>query len=101
MIDLSKVKKSDENGDSHFIAGGRAYFEAEASGYHVDSFTTRGFMDQLNYIEPIATNSDEVNLWLAVGIPVALIVIGFITLICYCRHKKAKEIDEMKRDHND
>ncbi len=52
-LDFKALVESDEAGLSRFINGGRVYFEANVFGYQTSSFTTKGFFDQLGYVEPI------------------------------------------------
>ena len=52
-LDFSKLEESDAAGETRFIVGGRAYFEANLFGYHTSSFTTKGFFDKLGYVEPM------------------------------------------------
>jgi hypothetical protein len=51
-LDFKALVESDEAGFSRFINGGRVYFEANVFGYQTSSFTTKGFFDQLGYVEP-------------------------------------------------
>ena len=52
-IDFPALLESDAAGHSRFINGGRVYFEANLFGYQTFSFTTKGFFDQLGYVEPM------------------------------------------------
>lgn len=51
-VDFSKLESSDGSGDSYFVVGGRAYFEANVFGKSLSSFTTKGFFDKEGYVEP-------------------------------------------------
>jgi hypothetical protein len=51
-IDLSKLEQSDRENGTRYVNGGRAYFEAEVLGFKISSFSARGFIDKLNYLEP-------------------------------------------------
>jgi len=51
-LDFKALVESDEEGLSRFVNGGRVYFEANVFGYQTSSFTTKGFFDQLGYVEP-------------------------------------------------
>jgi predicted methyltransferase len=48
-IDFSQLEESDKRGDSFYLAGGRAYFEATTLGTTQNSFVTKGFFDKLGY----------------------------------------------------
>jgi hypothetical protein len=48
-IDFSMLEQSDKRGDSLYLAGGRAYFEATVLGTSTNSFVTKGFFDKLGY----------------------------------------------------
>ena len=50
-LDFSKLEESDATGNSKFVVGGRAYFEANLFGYHTSSFTTKGFFDKEGFVE--------------------------------------------------
>ena len=52
-VDFPGLMESDAAGHSRFINGGRVYFEANLFGYQTFSFTTKGFFDQLGYVEPM------------------------------------------------
>jgi hypothetical protein len=52
-VDFPGLVESDAAGHSRFINGGRVYFEANLFGYQTFSFTTKGFFDQLGYVEPM------------------------------------------------
>lgn len=51
-LHFSKLKDSDDLGDSNFLVGGRAYFEANVHALQTYKFTTKGFFDQEGYVEP-------------------------------------------------
>ena len=44
-IDFSSLATSDKEGGTNFIQGGRVYYEAFLFGYHINSFTSKGFFD--------------------------------------------------------
>ena len=58
-IDFPALLESDAAGHSRFINGGRVYFEANLFGYQTFSFTTKGFFDQLGYVEPMKPVSEK------------------------------------------
>jgi hypothetical protein len=58
MIDFRKLEESDVRGDSYYVVGGRAYFEADVLGLYVTSFTSKGFFDKLGYVEPLSDDSN-------------------------------------------
>ena len=51
-VNFTVIEDSDRNGSSRYVVGGRTYFEANAIGDNVNSFTTKGFFDKLGYVEP-------------------------------------------------
>lgn len=90
-IDFKKLEDSDGRGDSYYVVGGRAYFEADVLGLHVTSFTSKGFFDKLGYVEPAPEDNKDMKIILGVTIPVAsIIIITLITLFC-CWRKNGKK----------
>lgn len=51
-IDFPLVEKMDSEGKSKYVVGGRIYFESNAIGNGLQSFTTKGFFDKAGYVEP-------------------------------------------------
>ncbi len=74
-----------------YIAGGRAYFEADVFATDISSFTTKGFFDKLGYVEPTAKNSSNLTLILAITIPLGVLLIGAIVFLYCCYTKKNKK----------
>jgi hypothetical protein len=52
-IDFSVFEESDKQSKSHYVVGGRLYYEVDVLGNNIASFTTKGFFDKLGYQEPI------------------------------------------------
>lgn len=53
-IDLPKLVGMDKNEKRQFVNGGRMYFELRMSGTGTSSYITKGFFDELGYVEPEA-----------------------------------------------
>lgn len=90
MINFTKLEESDSTGDSYYVVGGRAYFEADVLGNYVTSFTSKGFFDKLGYVEPLADDNKDLILALEIAIPLAVVIIGGIITYCCCLQKKRK-----------
>ncbi|CDW82059.1 ef hand family protein [Stylonychia lemnae] len=89
-VDFAKLMKSDQEKKSKYIAGGRAYFEADVLGQLIYSYTSKGFFDQANYVEPAAP--ENITWKIIVGVVVPGVVIGIIgSIILYCQIKKRKQ----------
>jgi hypothetical protein len=52
-VDFSKLMASDADHGTKYVVGGRTYFEASVYGNGTQSFTTKGFFDQEDYVEPV------------------------------------------------
>jgi len=94
-IDFSVLQEQDSRGESHYIVGGRTYFEASVfgNGGSVNSFTFRGFFDEEGYEEPKSTLNQLKSsgwLWVIIGSAVALVLFA-IVLYCFCNRKKEQE----------
>lgn len=88
-IDFALLEASDATKESQYVAGGRAYFEADVIGLTSQSFTSKGFFDKAGYVEPDSSNSNKLTIILATTIPIgALIIAGSITAYCCCKKKK-------------
>jgi hypothetical protein len=89
-IDFSKLEDSDARGDSYYVVGGRAYFEADVLGLYTTSFTAKGFFDRLGYVEP-SPEDPAATLLLTVGLPVGILVLVLVVVAycCYSRKKRA------------
>ena len=97
-IDFSELQSSDASGDSRYIVGGRAYFEASVHGSDVGTFTFRGFFDEEGYEEPKSTlNKLKSSGWLYVIIVgcIGLVALGIVLYCCCCR--KSKEQERMEK----
>lgn len=90
-INFPELETSDSNGNSKYIAGGRAYFEADVVGATYYTYTARGFFDKDGYEEPTYSSRNKLGLILGITIPVVVIVIGGgIFTYCYCKKKREK-----------
>lgn len=88
------------------MVGGRAYFEISIYGNNILSFTTKGFWDQLGYVEPV---NDSVNtkaiVWSVIA--VVILLLGVLTYFCCCYSKddltpkKKKVSTEQQKPHTD
>ena len=95
-VDLQDIKRMDEEEDRSFINGGRLYFELSMSGGGSTSFVTRGFFDELGYVEPeFKNNYDEVALALWIAIPTVILLI--IVLLCVCNKRKKEALKKDKK----
>ena len=92
-LDFSKLEESDASGETRFVVGGRAYFEANLFGFHVSSFTTKGFFDKEGYEEPKANNlSNRAAVWWAsISTTLILLVILVIVVLYYCRKQSQEQ----------
>ena len=90
-IDFPSLLSSDQKGDSYYVVGGRAYFEANTySGGLVNSYTFKGFFDQANYVEPLSNSRNKKALiWGCVIGGIVLIAIITVAVCCW-KKKKAK-----------
>jgi hypothetical protein len=90
-IEFKRLVESDKAKESKYVAGGRAYFEADVIGSRTLSFTTKGFFDQLNYQEPTSSTDIRLQIILGVTIPLGALMIGtFIMLYFYFTRKNKK-----------
>ena len=89
-VDFSKLEASDSTGNSSYVVGGRAYFEAYAIGSGLSSYVSKGFFDKANYQEPFRQVTSSTTLVLAIAIPLGIfILVGFIVFFfCYQQKKK-------------
>ena len=81
-------------GESYYVVGGRAYFEAYAVGSNLLTFTTKGFFDKANYQEPLRENSNHIGLILGITFTLvaAVAIIGVIIFYCCMKKKNKKEV---------
>jgi phosphotransferase system glucose/maltose/N-acetylglucosamine-specific IIC component len=80
------------------VVGGRAYFEANVFGFHTQQFTTKGFFDKANYVEPEGKASS--SKYLAVIIVVPLVIVAIILVIVFVYYRKKKQA-KVKYNHID
>ena len=48
-MNFSKLEASDSTGNSSYVVGGRAYFEAYAIGSGLSTYVSKGFFDKADY----------------------------------------------------
>ena len=89
-VDFTKVEDSDSKGDSHYVVGGRTYFEANAIGENLQSFTTKGFFDKAGYVEPIGTKQKSERLAIILSVSAAVLIVIIVVIVCLCKRKKIK-----------
>lgn len=91
-VDFRQIVQSDATGDSHYVVGGRAYFEASIFGNGYNSFTYKGFFDQEGYEEPKSTIGKLKKAWVWVLIVGGVLIVAAIvvTIIC-CRRRKGSK----------
>lgn len=82
LVDLPKLVQMDRDPKDprQFVVGGRVYFELTLGGSSSSSYITKGFLDQLGYVEPAADSSvDQTELALSIVIPlgIVLLIVGF------------------------
>lgn len=103
-IDFSALLESDDAGRSSFVNGGRVYFEANLFGFQTNSFTTKGFFDQLGYVEPtkpflshstLSAWSDVLQ-WL--GVIAAFLILRSTFIVCCRRGAKAQTGVKLHKD---
>lgn len=89
-LDFKALVESDEAGLSRFINGGRVYFEANVFGYQTSSFTTKGFFDQLGYVEPQKPyfNPERVETLKKVLMVVVVYLVLRVLWRCCCKFSK-------------
>jgi len=89
-IDFSQLEASDAAGETRFVTGGRAYFEANIFGYHVSSFTTKGFFDKEGYVEPVADNigNRAAKIWASVSGSILLVSVLLCFVIYFCKQAR-------------
>lgn len=94
-VDFKAMMDSDKAKQSHYIAGGRAYFEADVIGSQTLSFTSKGFFDQLNYQEPLAETDIRLQIILGVTIPLGALMIGSFIMLYFYFTRKTKKIGHL------
>lgn len=93
-INFQNLTNSDSTGNSYFVVGGRAYFEASVIGANTNSFVTKGFFDQANYQEPDTTVLVGKAIWVSLlcgSIFLVLLLVG-----CYYKKKNQEELTLLK-----
>ena len=86
-IDFPELESSDREGKSHYVAGGRVYFETDVYNIGTTSMTGKGFFDKLGYVEPPAPGKSKLGLILGITIPIVVVLAG-IGLYVYCKKKE-------------
>ena len=89
-IDFPFLEESDKKGDSFYVVGGRAYFEADAIGRLITSYTAKGFFDKLGYIEPESSRKKKTGIILGITIAAGVVIIGGTIVYCWWKKKKEK-----------
>ena len=91
-IDFRQITAADSTGDSKYVVGGRAYFEASIFGDGISSFTYKGFFDQEGYVEPKSSvgKLKEIAVWLAIGFVILVIAVILVVYFCCCKKKDKK-----------
>lgn len=73
------------------MVGGRIYFELSLAGTTSSSYITKGFLDELGYVEPAAKSSvDQTSLILAITIPLGIILLIVIACVISRKREEAK-----------
>lgn len=94
-LDFSKLEESDTSGETRFVMGGRAYFEANLFGYHTSSFTTKGFFDKEGYVEPKMADSGPrwfLNNWVTTKTIASVFsfIVAFMYIVKNCLYAEKK-----------
>ena len=91
-IDFRQITAADATGDSKYVVGGRAYFEASIFGVGLSSFTYKGFFDQDGYVEPKSSvgKLKEIAVWLVIGFVVLVIAVVLVVYFFCCKKKEKK-----------
>ena len=90
-IDFNKLEDADATGESKFVVGGRAYFEANLFGTNLSSFVTKGFFDKEGYVEPPPNSlvgNHKVAAWSSIG---GILILAGVILLVYCCCKRDKD----------
>lgn len=96
-IYFKQLEESDANTGSKYVVGGRTYFEATVFGVGIQSFTTKGFFDKKDYVEPTANNlkGNKVLLSLTiVGCIAGAIALVLLVYCCYCKRSTHQDTDK-------
>jgi hypothetical protein len=94
-IYFKQLEESDANNGTKYVVGGRTYFEATVFGAGYQSFTTKGFFDKKDYVEPTASTLKGNKLILGFtisGCIVGAFLLGLLIYCCYC--KKTSHTDD-------
>ena len=86
-IDFSALEGSDKAGDSNYVVGGRAYFELNVFGYHLSSFTTKGFLDKAGYVEPPGVSANKSGAIVGGVIGGLVVLVAVIAFAIYFKRK--------------
>jgi hypothetical protein len=98
-VNFNELTTSDAVNGSKYVVGGRTYFEAIVFGNGTQSFTTKGFFDQLNYEEPVNNNlgNNKAALWSIIIGSIVLFIIIVTLIYCFCCKKKGNVDEEYER----
>jgi len=90
-IDFSELESSDREGKSHYVAGGRVYFETDVYNIGTTSMTGKGFFDKQGYVEPPAAGKSKTGLILGITIPIVVVLAGICLYVCCKKREKQKK----------
>ncbi len=92
-LNFNDLLTQDASGETYYVVGGRVYYEATVSGDNTNTFITRGFFDQLGYVQP-AKQANTTGI--LIGVAVGVAVLAIIVLFCCWKKKKQDELDGIK-----
>lgn len=84
-LDFNQLLEQDNSGVSHYVVGGRVFYEIFVYGENTIYFITRGFFDQLGYVQPAAPTNTKA---IVIGVTVSVAVVVCLAGICYCLKKR-------------
>ena len=90
-VNFSKLEASDSTGNSSYVVGGRAYFEAYAIGSGLSTYVSKGFFDKANYQEPFRQVTSSMTIVLAIAIPLGLAGLIGLGVYFFFYQKKKKD----------
>ena len=100
-LNFADIEAADATGETYFVVGGRAYFEASdyKDGDMTDTFTYKGFFDKQDYNEPVSDAiAAKVRNWsIFLGV-VALAVAITVLACCFCKPKDERSEQQKKAE---